>query len=420
MKIAFVNNRYQLGGAETVMNQLWLTGRQKGHAGEIYLGENLEKKLPAHVHFLYPAWLNRLWHSRLNRFVRRLAPHSRIRDQRLIALARQGHDLVHLHNFHGLYASTAALASLAHSVPLIWTFHRFWGVTGGCDHPGECLRYLDACGACPRLNEWPISGHDNTSAELAEKMRLLGAAPIVVVSPSRHLAEVVKRSRVGRSWRVEVIANGVNPDEFKPVPITARHNLRRSLGLDPHKQLVVIVNRSFADPLKGGDILAAAISRLDFSRTQVALVGGETKSLLHHLPPTADVVALGYITKRTSLASLLALAEVFLYASPRENFPCATLEAMSAGCCVVSTPTDGVLEQIEHRREGVFSADFSGAALAEAANNVLSSPERLAKMGRAARLRVMREFTEAAMAESYFALYAQVVADWRKQMQNRK
>jgi len=408
LNIAFVNNRAQLGGAETVMQQLHRGCCERGHRSRIFVGENVERKVPPHVTHLYPRLLHRLFHSRFNGWIARYAPRRGWIDRALVGLGSGRYDVVHVHNFHGLYASTPALAALSRRIPVVWTFHRFWGVTGGCDHPGDCRRYLEACGSCPRVNEWPICGVENTAEQLAEKKRLLGSSPLVIVAPSEHLARVVRQSPVGRGWRVEVIRNGVDATEFQPFDGDVRA-ARQAAGLSPAKAIVLAVNRSFSDPLKGGAISADAIARLDFDKCQVVVVGGETAELQSRVGPRADCIFTGYLGDRRKLAELLQLADVFLYASPRENFPCATLEAMASGCCVVSTPTDGVLEQIEDGREGLFATDFSGEALAAAASRVIAQLDRARELAAAARQRLIREFSEAVMVERHLALYQQLV-----------
>ncbi len=65
-------------------------------------------------------------------------------------------DVVHIHSFHGQYATIESLLYLISRKPVLWTFHRFWGITGGCDYPGDCRKYLESCGHCPRVDEWPL------------------------------------------------------------------------------------------------------------------------------------------------------------------------------------------------------------------------------------------------------------------------
>ncbi len=398
------------------MHQLALGCTRRGYENEIFVGEYSDRQLPPTTKYLFPRWMQRLFHSRFHRFTRRwFDPRTQV-NHAFVNLARRDFDLVHLHSFHGIYASIGSLAELSRRIPVIWTFHRFWGVTGGCDHPGGCTRYLDSCGECPRVHEWPICGVDNTRQQLAEKKRLLAPAPLTIVAPSRHLARVVRRSPVGATWNVEVIPNGVDANLFRPGD-PARKIGREKFGLSLEKSVVVVVNRSFSDPVKGGDILADAITGLDFSRAQVVLVGGDIDQLRPRLPREADIVELGYINDRPRLAELLRVSDLFLYASPRENFPCATLEAMSAGCCIVSTPTDGVLEQIQDGAEGIFSIDFTGANLARAANQVLAQPDSMRRLGVSARERVMREFTEDVMVGRHLQLYARMCARYPRLLQ---
>src|SRR5690606_13631238 len=100
--------------------------------------------------------------------------------------------IVHIHSFHGKYASMESLAYLALQKPVVWTFHRFWGVTGGCDHPGHCNKYLAQCGNCPRVTEFPMRGVDDTRIQLSKKIKLLRPLPLQIVSPSLHLSARVK------------------------------------------------------------------------------------------------------------------------------------------------------------------------------------------------------------------------------------
>jgi glycosyltransferase involved in cell wall biosynthesis len=108
------------------------------------------------------------------------------------------------------------------------------------------------------------------------------------------------------------------------------------------------------------------------------------------------------------LAELYEAGDIFLYASPRENFPCVILEAMSAKCCVVSTPTDGVIEQVENGVSGFIADSFSSQDLGNALMAAILSPETVVKFGNAGRDRVQREFTEQLMVESHLKLYGEV------------
>ena len=410
MKILLVNNQLQLGGAETVAHQLQAGLRAAGDEAELAVA--FGRSYPPDVRPLYPRTLSRLDHSRLHRLIERLAPRNAWTDRAFRRLAGSRADLIHVHNFHGDYASVESLAFLAAHKPIVWTFHGFWGITGGCDHPGDCEKFREACGECPLVHEWPINGVDNTAAELVRKIRVLGPAPLNVVAPSLHLARKVRDSRVGRRWRVEHIPNGVDTTAFHPGR-KGDAAFRRETGVDPARICVLVVNRNFREPLKGFATIQAALRMLPPANLQVVLVGdhadwGAAQLPAHHSPTPA-----GYLSDRKLLARWYEIADVFLYASPRENFPCVILEAMAAQCCVVATPTDGVVEQIQDGISGVVADEISGPALGAALQRALADPTLRARTAEAARTRVSRDFNEALFVERHRQLYAGILNTWR-------
>ena len=202
MNIAFVNNQYQLGGAETVIQQLRAGLSRAGHGSRLHVAEGKSYPTGEGVAPLYPRWLSRLSHSRWHAWVERFWPRFAWTDRSFRALAHDSADLIHLHNFHGNYATVQSLAWLARAKPVLWTFHAFWGITGGCDHPKACSRYQEACGHCPQIGQWPIGEKDETAEQLRQKRAGLREAPLRIIAPSRHLAARVRESQVGRRWEI--------------------------------------------------------------------------------------------------------------------------------------------------------------------------------------------------------------------------
>jgi glycosyltransferase involved in cell wall biosynthesis len=409
MKIVFVNNQYQLGGAETVVQQLHFGCLRAGHQSELHVADGKTyPRVPGLVP-MYPRWMSRMGHSTIGPLFDMVFPRYRRTDRAFRRLADSEADLVHIHSFHGIYASLESLAAVAARKPVLWTFHRFWGITGGCDHPFDCTRYLTACGQCPRVGEWPIGPVDRTAEELQRKLALLAPAPLHIISPSRHLAEKVKNSPVGKKWDVHHIPNGVDPAGFsarrKPDPA-----FRKSFNIPAGATSVLVVNRNFHDPIKGWGTIRQALQALPPEGAHLLLAGGNSDRAAATLPAGWRCTNLGYISSRERLGELYEAADIFLYASPGENYPCVILEAMSAECCIVSTPTDGVREQIEHGRSGLFARDMSGVSLAAALREALANPARCRELGRHARERVERELSEQAMVKRHLELYEQLLA----------
>jgi glycosyltransferase involved in cell wall biosynthesis len=70
-------------------------------------------------------------------------------------------DVIHLHNIHGYYLNYKILFKyLAKSgVPVVWTLHDCWALTGHCSHYtfAKCEQWetSDACKKCPQKKSYP-------------------------------------------------------------------------------------------------------------------------------------------------------------------------------------------------------------------------------------------------------------------------
>ena len=410
MKVIHVNNQVQLGGAETVAQQLRSGLKKAGHESPLYVSNGKYYPRDDDVIPFYPRILSRLSHTRLNSVVEKMFPRSVWTDRSFRRLAKVDADIIHIHNFHGDYASIESLEIVSRSRPVVWTFHGFWGMTGGCDHPKTCNRYQDACGECPQVGQWPIPILDNTAAQLRKKLAMLAPAQLNIVAPSLHLADKVRNSKVGKNWKVCEIPNGVDPSRFHPER-KRDPEFRRSLGLKIDVPIVLVVNRNFQDSQKGHAMVHEALAMNAGTDAQIVLVGGNSQWAAGRLTPRVDVFDAGYVASREHMARLFEAADIFLFASPAENFPCVILEAMSAGCCVVATPTSGVTEQIKTDKTGFLAESLSGEALGIVLRDVLAHRELWKKTGDEARDFVEKEFSEKVMVDRHIVLYRQIMSN---------
>lgn len=405
MNILFVNNQYQLGGAETVVHQLrdGLTARGHHTGLTVALGKVY---LPGVIP-LYPKVLSRLSHTRFHRIVERAFPRFRWTDSAFQRLPSKGFDLIHLHNFHGNYASIASLSKVANNAKVLWTFHAFWGVTGGCDHPKDCQRFREKCGDCPQVGQWPVGDTDRTAAQLQEKLERLSCASLDIVAPAEWMAKIIRSSPVGRNWKTHVIPNGVNPSEFCPDSIR-RVAARAKLGIGKGEISILVVNRDYRDSQKGFPMVQEALMAAPSKGACVILAGGSSDWAASQIDNIRSI-STGYVVSRVQMADLYLAADIFLFASPAETFPCVILEAMSAECCVTATPTGGVVEQIVNGESGILAEKISGEALGKALQTALCDEQLRRRTAHGGRTRVQKYFTEETMIDSYFALYQKIL-----------
>jgi colanic acid/amylovoran biosynthesis glycosyltransferase len=76
----------------------------------------------------------------------------------------------------------------------------------------------------------------------------------------------------------------------------------------------------------------------------------------------------------------------------KDGIPTALLEAMAAGCAIVSTDAGSILEAVDHDVEALVVPQRDGTALANAIEALTKDVGLRARLSRAAMLRVRREF----------------------------
>jgi glycosyltransferase involved in cell wall biosynthesis len=91
-------------------------------------------------------------------------------------------------------------------------------------------------------------------------------------------------------------------------------------------------------------------------------------------------------------ATLFALPCQIIESGDRDGIPNVLVEAMAMELPVISTGISGIPELIEHRENGLLVPQRDAAALAQAIGELLENPGLRYKLGRAARVKVSRNF----------------------------
>ncbi len=105
-----------------------------------------------------------------------------------------------------------------------------------------------------------------------------------------------------------------------------------------------------------------------------------------------------------SEAHVLLAPSVTAQNGDMEGIPVAIMEAMAQGTPVLSTWHSGIPELIEHSVSGYLVPERDSDALARGLLELLSSPQTLSDMSRAARAKVEREFNNDVLNEQFVAL----------------
>lgn len=315
-------------------------------------------------------------------------------------------DIVHLHWICGGFIPLATVGKL--SVPVVWTLHDSWPFTGGCHIPFDCVRYQRNCGLCPQLGS--SSEKDLSRWVWKRKHKFFAAQNMTIVCPSKWLADCAKSSSLFNNTRIEVIPNGIDTLQFKPVDKTV---IREFLNL-PHEAAIIAFGALSAtsDRNKGFHYLQPALQGLAArgwqEKAELLVFGADRPAD----PPNMGlkVTYLGKLHDDTTMALYYAAADVFISPSTQENLSCTVMEALASGTPCVAFNVGGMPDMIEHKRNGYLATPFEVQDLTRGLEWVLEDPARWRSLSQEARTKVQTEFSLEKVARRHEVLYREIIA----------
>ncbi len=405
MKILMVNTEYQRGGAAGIARALHRElSRLEGFESLFAYGRGAVAQEPGTVRFAFQAEM--YLHALLTRATGIQGYGTWLSTRRLIKLIRDWKpDIIHFHNIHGYYLDLSIAEVVGRlGIPVVWTLHDAWPLSGRCAHFLDCERWKTGCGKCPYLREYPKAYFDSSAWMWPRKRRLLGGVwNPVIVSPSRWLASLVKEACNGRC-RVEVIPHGIDTGVFRPY---SREQVRKELGLPLEKKIVLFAAAKLTAKLKGIDYFFEALNFVKVDNVMVLLVGGEV-DMGKKPPASIELRSLGYVRDVEVMAKVYSAVDIFCITSLSETFGLVVTEAMACGIPIVGFAVGGISEQVAEGCGKLVSLGDT-RALGEAITNLLKDDVARERMGSRCRERAEQEYSLQRFVERHVALYRKVV-----------
>lgn len=269
---------------------------------------------------------NVYWHYAQNRIFDNEGLASSIPTRKLIkAIKEIQPDIIHLHNIHDHWLNYEILFKYlnATDIPVVWTFHDFWAITGHCAHfiSANCEKWQHECGSCPLSKSLIDRSRRNF---LLKKKLFLANKNLHVVAVSDWVGGLVKKSFLSNK-DIRIIPNGINLNVFRPLSKSETDCL--------YKDKFIIL--AVASQWKSGKGLEdyIAMSSLLKEDELIVLVGVD-ENIKKTLPD--NIIGVSRTNSQSELVSLYSRADVVTSFSSAETFGLTIVEAFACGTPVVA------------------------------------------------------------------------------------
>jgi glycosyltransferase involved in cell wall biosynthesis len=268
---------------------------------------------------------------------------------------------------------------------------------------------------CWRSRPWIAFHHGHTTENL--KVRLYNQVdrwslrtPRLVVTMCRPFEQKLIGMGIP-AGRIVILPNQVEAP--RPLAGEELDHWRRKLHLACGEQVLLAVGRLSSE--KGHAVLLQALQQVRLRNPEISwrlLVAGdgiEAPNLRRQAQAAGLADRVDWLGLLPDVRVLYALAGVFVLPSLSEGSPNVLLEAMAAGCPIVSTNVGGVPESVTHRESALLVPPGQSAPLAQAITALLQDRGLAAALGRAAEAR-SSDFTPRAFRRRLSGYYQRLLA----------
>jgi glycosyltransferase involved in cell wall biosynthesis len=216
--------------------------------------------------------------------------------------------------------------------------------------------------------------------------RALATVTDRIISVSRDEAEHAVSLGIGRR-KLVLIENGI--ESWTPEQVAQRRAATRTrLGIGTDDVVVGFLGR--LAPQKAPEVAVHAFRRIldERAATRVVLAGdgpegARVRALMSELGLGDRVVALPVANG----PDVIPAFDLFLMTSRYEGFPYVLLEALAAGCAIVTTRVGGVVDCVVEGENGIVVDEVEAGPIARAVLDIVTDPDTLQRMRAASRAR---------------------------------
>jgi glycosyltransferase involved in cell wall biosynthesis len=234
-----------------------------------------------------------------------------------------------------------------------------------------------------------------TSRVFLRVERFLARSTSALVAVSPEVRDDLVRLGVAPISKFVVVRLGLDLERRVAAPADARRQVREELGVADDQFLVTWLGRMTA--IKRVDDLLVAFADLRGRGVDavLALVGdGPNRETLARLAEELGVAdAVRFTGFRRDVGSVYRASDVVALSSANEGTPVSLIEALAAGCAVVTTDVGGAVDVVDRGRAGLLVPAGDTTAFAARLEELARDPELRRELGAAGREHVFARYS---------------------------
>ncbi len=320
-------------------------------------------------------------------------------------------DIINLHWITSGFQSPLTIKKLLDlGKPVLWTLHDMWAFTGGCHYTAGCQGYENNCLNCPQLSEdiFQLPHH-----LLQEKIEFFKDPNLVIVTPSKWLAESAKKSRVFRHNRIEVIPYSLDTNVFRPIN---KLEAKKSCNLNADDIILLVGAVTGKEKRKGFMELINSLKICKNNHQFSALIKNDRLKICCFGEPNQafqelgiKIISLGNINSDEELSLIYSAADIFILPSLEDNFPNTMLESMSCATPVIAFDVGGIPDLIQDQISGIIVPYGDIQSMSEKIIQLTNGQGLLVPMGKKSREIITNNYGLSIQANHYLQLYQELL-----------
>jgi glycosyltransferase involved in cell wall biosynthesis len=309
-------------------------------------------------------------------------------------------DVINIHWINNGFLSLQQISKFP-NIPIVFSMHDMWIITGGCHYSLDCLKFQNKCFSCEQLNS--RSHYDLSTFNFNRKVKLIQNLnrKISFIGLSSWISELAKTSKIVGAKQVVNLPNTINADFYKPLN---KDNCKEVLGINSSKKILLYgaINAT-TNKIKGFEHLKTAIKSIDSNKHLLVVFGNSEEDF--ELECDMEVLKLGFIHDELMMRVLYNAADLFLLPSIQENLSNSIMESLSCGVPVVAFDIGGNSDMVKHRVTGYLAKPFDCGDFANGINYILENSQ----LSSQARDFVVNHFDYSVVSKKYFEYFNSII-----------